>query len=389
MPRITFYTIVGLLLAACAVGYVIAVGAVRPENLLAAETAIRNYSLHGGLGSLELLVAPLWFASARVAPAHSDRFRGFATLAALAALALLARVLLVLFAAHDLADMVRLVFGALEVSVSVACVLAALGPGGFGLALLTPLRLALAIVALAALASGVTAIGSASLSFREPARELLVLVAIAALGEPGSEGPRRPWALLAVLVLAASVLRLIDPTLGGWALEIGCLPAGAILAHAAWRRAATRPSLARWAARTAALLFVQAVLLRRFLGITSVDSHLHDTLFVVGVSHLEYTVAVFALLAGWLEDRAPTPRQRRFAAVALGLAALGVHAMCWAYLLTGSRGMPRSYAQYVPQFQALHVAIALGATLFVLGLLVTVLGVGRARVTTPDADVFG
>jgi len=56
--------------------------------------------------------------------------------------------------------------------------------------------------------------------------------------------------------------------------------------------------------------------------------------------------------------------------------------------VVGSRGMPRQYYRYVPQFESLHVWAAAGATAFLVGLVLVVLTVRRVHVAPPVAKVF-
>jgi heme/copper-type cytochrome/quinol oxidase subunit 1 len=123
--------------------------------------------------------------------------------------------------------------------------------------------------------------------------------------------------------------------------------------------------LAAWVARLALLVFVEAVLVRSFLDLPSVGSHLDDTMFAGATTHLEGLAIVLALLAAWLRERESRRWLRAAAPVGIALAAAGAHVFvfCWSLLRLGARGMPRGYVKYISEFQPLHAA----AAPFVLG----------------------
>lgn len=142
--------------------------------------------------------------------------------------------------------------------------------------------------------------------------------------------------------------------------------------HGAWIPIALglAPALLVWA-------FARGVLAR-----LDADVHLHDTYFVVGAFHLEVWIVAATFLSGilaWsvpLFGRAPAASLARHGAVVTCLGALG-HAITM--LVLGSRGMPRRYAAYIPEFERLQHASSLAAFAVAAGavLLVAAFVVGR------------
>ncbi len=68
----------------------------------------------------------------------------------------------------------------------------------------------------------------------------------------------------------------------------------------------------------------------------------------------------------------------RATSVLIALTAIGFHVWLWQELLMGTRGMPRRYAGYLPQFEALHVGAAVAVVVFYVALAWLVLRVVRA-----------
>jgi len=116
-------------------------------------------------------------------------------------------------------------------------------------------------------------------------------------------------------------------------------------------------------ARLALLVFVEAVLVRSFLDLPSVGSHLDDTMFADATTHLEGLAIVLALLAAWLRERESRRWLRAAAPVGIALAAVGAHVFLLVVAAARRTGMPRGYVKYISEFQPLHAA----AAPFVLG----------------------
>ena len=126
-----------------------------------------------------------------------------------------------------------------------------------------------------------------------------------------------------------------------------------------------------------------------FLAVMSVDVHLHDTYFVV--AHFHYVMmggAITALLGGihywWPKafGRMYNEKVGRFGAVVVFI---GMNITFFPQFILGSRGMPRRYYNYLPEFQPLHQLSTLGAYVLGLGFLMTAVSLVRSLMKKPDA----
>ncbi len=122
------------------------------------------------------------------------------------------------------------------------------------------------------------------------------------------------------------------------------------------------------------LLFAIGGLTGLFLGALATDVHLHDTYFVV--AHFHYVMmggTVIAFLAGlhyWWPKMFGRMYSERWSRVAAGLVFVGFNATFLAQFVLGSRGMPRRYYNYLPEFQPLHILSTVGSWTLALGLLI-------------------
>ena len=123
------------------------------------------------------------------------------------------------------------------------------------------------------------------------------------------------------------------------------------------------------------LLFTIGGLTGLFLASLSTDVHLHDTYFIV--AHFHYVMAgsnLIALLAGlhyWWPKMFGRLYNESVARIGAVLIFIGFNATFIPQFILGSRGMPRRYYNYLPQFQALHVASTIGAMILAVGLFLT------------------
>jgi cytochrome c oxidase subunit 1 len=128
-----------------------------------------------------------------------------------------------------------------------------------------------------------------------------------------------------------------------------------------------------------------------FLGALTTDVHLHDTYFIV--AHFHYVMmggSVFALIGGlfyWWPKMFGRMVEERWAQIGFWLSFVGFNVTFFAQFVLGSRGMPRRYFNYLPEFQGLHQLSTLGSYVLAVGLVISAIALLHALFAgRPAAD---
>jgi cytochrome c oxidase subunit 1 len=121
-------------------------------------------------------------------------------------------------------------------------------------------------------------------------------------------------------------------------------------------------------------LFTIGGLTGLFLAMLAVDVHLHDTYFVV--AHFHYVMVggtVIAFVGGlhyWWPKFTGKMYDEGKARIAFALVFIGFNITFISQFVLGSRGMPRRYYDYLPEFTTLHQVSTVGSWILGVGFIV-------------------
>ena len=127
-----------------------------------------------------------------------------------------------------------------------------------------------------------------------------------------------------------------------------------------------------------------------FLASIPVDLVLHDTYYVVG--HFHYVVmgaiafAGFAGLYYWYPLYTGRMYQKTLGKMHFWLSMIGTNITFFAMILLGYGGMPRRYANYLPQFATLHQLATLGALILLVGQIIFVWNFVQSWLEAPKVE---
>jgi cytochrome c oxidase subunit 1 len=138
------------------------------------------------------------------------------------------------------------------------------------------------------------------------------------------------------------------------------------------------------------LLFTIGGLTGLFLGTLATDVHLHDTYFVV--AHFHYVMmggTVMAFFGGvhyWWPKIFGRMYNEPLAKLSAVLVFVGFNVTFFTQFILGTRGMPRRYYNYLPEFETLHKVSTTGVLIIGLGVTIMVLYLVKSLISGPKAE---
>ena len=108
------------------------------------------------------------------------------------------------------------------------------------------------------------------------------------------------------------------------------------------------------------------------VGVLALDVHLHDTYFVVAHFHYVMVGGMFMALLGGLHYWWPKITGKMYSEVMGRISAvtvfIGFNLTFFPQFILGTKGMPRRYADYLPQYEPLHLLSTIGSYVLGIGL---------------------
>jgi cytochrome c oxidase subunit 1 len=129
-----------------------------------------------------------------------------------------------------------------------------------------------------------------------------------------------------------------------------------------------------WYAFTFLFLFLIGGLTGIFLGTLSVDVHLHNTYFVV--AHFHYVMMGGTLIAwigavyNWWPKITGKKYSELWGKIGCFFVFIGFNFTFFPQFIMGSRGMPRRYYDYLPEYRIFHVLSTVGSWVLAIGLFI-------------------